>query len=109
MAGKSIHSQLLDGLQVKSRADGSVHTVKAEGKVVAEVCVGTRKTRVNFKASPKSLPKGLALDGKSKTWAGGGIVVDESNVAKVCAILAQLVAPTKAAPSKRMRSTAKAA
>jgi hypothetical protein len=75
---------LLDGLQVKSRPDGTVHTVKdGEGKTVAEVCVGTKKTRVNF----RSAPKGLKTDGKSKSWQGGGVVVDEKNAKTVRAAL----------------------
>lgn len=34
------HVRLLAGFEVKARDDGSVHTVKANGTVVAEVCAG---------------------------------------------------------------------
>jgi hypothetical protein len=109
MAAKSLHAQLIDGLTVKSRKDGSVHTVKdAEGKTVAEVCVGTKKTRLNLRRAPKTTPKNIELGGKSKSWPGGGVNVDDSNLAACRAILSSLVAtsapkPAAAAPKKTAR------
>jgi len=87
MATKSLHSQLLDGFSVKSRQDGSVHTIKSTaGTVVAEVCVGTRKVRVNLRTAPKTTPKGLVLGGKSKSWATG-VIVTADNVTACRALL----------------------
>lgn len=85
---KPLHLQLLDGFEVKSRDDGSVHTIKQGKATVAEVCVGARKVRLNLRAAVKPLPKGLELDGKSKTWAGGGVVVTPDNLAAARAVLA---------------------
>jgi hypothetical protein len=96
MAGKekSLHDTLLDGFDVKSRADGTVHTIKANGKVVGEVCVGTKKVRLNLKATPAkgAVPKSIALDGKSKTWAGGGVIVTDENVTAARALVSAVVA-----------------
>jgi hypothetical protein len=87
-----LHTQLLDGLTVKSRADGTVHTVKAaDGKTVAEVCVGTKKIRANFRTAPRGAVAKL-LDGKSKSWPGGGVVVDEANAERIRAALLQIAA-----------------
>ena len=95
------HVTLLDGLNVKSRADGTVHTIKsAAGAVVAEVCVGKKQTRLNFKQTPKSLPKSVELSGQSKSWPGGGIVVTAANASAVRSVLVGVVgkvAPAKAA------------
>src|ERR1700730_11390319 len=103
MPVKSVHAQLLDGLNVKSRTDGSVHTVRAaDGKtVVAEVCVGKKATRLNLRAWPAKVkaPKGLELSGKSKSWEGGGVIVTEANVKAARALLANVIGATPAAPS----------
>lgn len=80
---RPLHIQILEGLNVKSRKDGSVHTIKdANGKTVAEVCVGKKRTRLNFRTVPsgKGMPKGIDLGGKSKSWQGGGVVLNEANV-----------------------------
>lgn len=53
----ALHTTLLEGLTVKSRADGSVHTVKANGKVVGEVCVGTKRVRLNLREPVTNAPK----------------------------------------------------
>jgi hypothetical protein len=102
MPVKSLHSQLLDGLNVKSRPDGSVHTVRAaDGKtVVAEVCVGKKATRLNVRELPAKVkaPKNLELGGKSKSWPGGGVIVTDANVKAARALLASVVDATKAAP-----------
>jgi hypothetical protein len=95
---------LIAGLTVKTRPDGTVITVKSpDGRAtVAEVCVGTKKTRVNFRETPKSaLAK--SLTGKSKSWPGGGVVVDEKNAAVVRAALLAATKPEAAKP-KRSRS-----
>jgi hypothetical protein len=101
MPVKSLHETLLDGLNVKSRADGSVHTVRAaDGKtVVGEVCVGKKQTRLNFRELPAKVkaPKNLELSGKSKSWEGGGVIVTDANVKAARALLAQVVDATPAA------------
>lgn len=81
-----LHAQLLEGLTHKSRADGSVHTISAAGRTVAEICVGKKFTRLNMRAEIKA-PKGLVLSGKSKSWKGGGIVVLDANVVACRALL----------------------
>jgi hypothetical protein len=101
-----LHRQLLDGLTVKSRADGSVHTVKADGKTIAEVCVGVKATRLNLRANAKA-PKSLTLTGKSKSWPGGGLVITDKNVAAARVLLAgiaKLPAPQFQSPSKHARA-----
>lgn len=89
--------QLTEGLTIHERKDGSVVTVKsADGKAtVAEICVGIKKTRVNFRATPKGVIV-KQLGGKSKSWPGGGLVVDEKNAKVVRAALVG-VAQSKAA------------
>jgi len=104
---KEVVTALLDGLDVKSRADGTVHSVRANGRTVAEVCVGSRKVRVNVKSEPsKGMPKSITLEGKSKTWAGGGINVDKGNVRAAHALLAAVVAAASAAKGKQAEPTA---
>lgn len=109
---KDTVAALLDGLEVKSRDDGSVHTIKAHGKVVAEVCVGARKVRLNVKAEPAKgkVPKSVTLAGKSKTWAGGGLNVEPGNVKAARALLAAVVAavpaPKQAEPTAADAATA---
>jgi hypothetical protein len=93
-----LHIRLLDGLTFKSRSDGSVHTVKTGTHVVAEVCVGTKKVRLNFRAQPKA-SKSLTLSGKSKSWPAGGIVVDAKNLNAARAALASVTAATPSKPS----------
>lgn len=109
MTGKALHQQLLDGLDnVKSRPNGTVHTLHdAEGKVVAEICVGKRATRVNFRIVPKAA-KGLDLTTKSKTWVGGGIVVTDENVSKVKAALASVLQTAEKKPAARKPAAAAA-
>jgi len=103
MPSKALHQQLLDGFEVKSRDDGTVHTVKHEGKTVAEVCVGAKKTRLNVRGAVKA-PKGITLGGKSKTWAGGGAEVTEENLPAARTLLSSIVRPTPEKP-KRTRSS----
>jgi hypothetical protein len=101
MTGKALHQQLLEGFEVKSRKDGTVHTVKHGGRTVAEVCVGTKKVRLNVRAQVKA-PKNLPLAGKSKTWAGGGCILTEENVSAARALLASI---TKTTPEKPKRTS----
>lgn len=95
---------LLDGLTdadgrslVKSRDDGSVHTLHgADGSTVAEVCCGKTRTRLNFRAPSAELTaaaeaSSVVLSGRSKSWTGGGIVVDDGNVAACRAVLLAVV------------------
>lgn len=96
---KDTVATLLDGLNVKSRDDGSVHTIKGgNGKVVAEVCVGARKVRLNLKAVPPKgkVPKAIELGGRSKSWEGGGVNVTAANVKQARALLAAVVAAATA-------------
>lgn len=88
---------------------------------LAEVCVGSRKVRMNVRSAIKA-PKGLVLSGKSKSWAGGGVIITEANLAAARTLLASLTsappapaspAPAKATPQRktsgtRTRSTRKA-
>jgi hypothetical protein len=91
---KEIVSTLLDGLEVSSRKDGTVHTIKREKKTVAEVCVGTRSVRLNLRSAPPKgkLPKSVKLVGKSKSWPGGGLVVTDENVKAARAVLSAVAA-----------------
>lgn len=89
----ALHTRLLDGLTVKSRADGTVHSIKRDGKTVAEVCVGAKKVRLNLRDAVKP-PKGVELSGKSKTWAGGGCIVTDENLAACRALLGSITEPT---------------
>jgi len=112
MANQSPHAQLLDGIKdVKSRKDGSVHTIRSNGKVVAEVCVGKKATRLNFRSRPKLVPKSVALTGKSTVWAGGGLIVTETNLAAAKSILSALLkgAAPKPAAKRPARSSARPA
>lgn len=96
---KDTVATLLDGLDVKSRDDGSVHTIKGgNGKVVAEVCVGARKVRLNLKAAPPKgkVPKSIDLSGHSKSWEGGGLNVEPKNAKAARALLAAVVAAAPA-------------
>jgi len=78
-----LHVTLMDGMTVKSRDDGSVHTIKgADGKTtVAEVCVGKKDTRLNFKSAiPEDAPEGIELSGHSTSWKGGGVRINDANL-----------------------------
>lgn len=104
MAEKAIHEQLMDGLTVKSRDAGDVHTIKgADGKTtVAEVCVGkSGVTRLNFNAPiPSKAPKHEALDLKvgSASWKGGGCRITAENLAEAKALLQFVVDQAQPAP-----------
>jgi hypothetical protein len=91
-APASLHQQLLAGLDVKSRQNGSVHTIKANGKVVAEVCVGTKKVRLNFRNELPAKERKL-LSGKSKSWPGGGMIVTADNLKEARALLDLAIQP----------------
>jgi hypothetical protein len=82
-----LHIQLLTGLDTKARPNGTVITVKSAGKVIAEVCVGKKFARLNFRAEVKVLKGGPVLSGKSKSWPGGGCVLSAENVAALRALL----------------------
>jgi hypothetical protein len=97
-AKTALHTRLLDGFDVKSRDDGTVHTVKANSRTVAEVCVGKKNTRLNIREVPKGAPKNLDLGGKSKSWAGG-VIVDASNLTACRALLSACVKAAPAAPA----------
>ena len=89
--------ELLKGIEhVKSRDDGSVHTIKAEdGKTtVAEICHGKRATRLNFKSAvPKDmLVDGFELGGKASSWAGQGAKITDENLASAKQTLDNVVA-----------------
>ena len=100
---KPLHMQLLEGFDCKSRADGSVHTIKANGRTVAECCVGAKTIRLNVRADVKP-PKGLTLSGKSKSWPTGGLVVTEDNLASARALLTSAV---EKAPAPKTADAAK--
>lgn len=90
----ALHTDLMNGIEnIKSRDDGSVHTIHlaADGKtVVAEVCVGKKRTRLNFKDKVEFAPEGF-LSGRSKSWVGGGIVLTTDNLAPARELLLQVV------------------
>jgi hypothetical protein len=115
---KELVSRLIKGLEVKSRTSGNLHNVKAGTATVAEVCVGSKTVRVNFKARPKGKTS-VKLEGESSKWAGGGVVVTEANVADVRKLIEAAVeaaTPKPADPDKpeapksrlRRRSSAEA-
>lgn len=95
-----VHETLMEGIaNVKSRPNGEVHTIHApDGKTtVAEVCVGKRATRINFRQTPsnalmKKEGKGVELAGKSKSWAGGGCKVTSENVTAIRSLLLAVIA-----------------
>lgn len=102
---KALWQRLIDGYTVRSRDANDVHTIKGDGQhTVAEVCAGKTKTRLNFKSDPSGMkgvkiPKGIELGGKSKSWAGGGLVVTEENFDGARALLDAVVhadVPTEA-------------
>lgn len=105
---KALHVRLLEGFEVKARPDGTVHTIRAGGKVVAECCVGTKKVRLNLRDIPAKgkTPKSIELSGRSKSWPGGGVNVDEGNLTAARALLAAITAvkpepvPTAAAAAR---------
>lgn len=88
IADAPLHEQLLHGLTYVSRADGSVHTVKSSdgARTCAEICVGLKKTRINFRNEQPAAARKL-LSGTSATWKGGGAVVTDANVADLRAAL----------------------
>lgn len=91
---------------VKSRANGYVHTVKsADGRTtVAEVCVGKRLTRLNFRDAVRGelVPDGVALGGRSSSWACGVNVTDD-NAEALAALLAAVVGDPAAATTDEAR------
>src|SRR5438067_1371247 len=93
-----LHKRLLDGFEVKSRQDGTVHSIKAQGKTVGEICVGKKSVRLNLRAEVKA-PEGVELSGKSKSWPGGGLVVTDANLTAARALLTAAT-KTTAAPAK---------
>ncbi len=99
---ESLHQQLLKGLEgVRSRPDGTVHTLHVGGAVIGEVCVGTRAVRLNLRTRPKVVPKGLDLSkSKSKTWVGGGLVVTDANVKEAKTLLAAVIKDAQPKPEK---------
>jgi hypothetical protein len=101
----ALHQRLLQGFDVKSRDDGTVHTVKVSNRTVAEVCVGKKNTRLNIREVPKGAPKNLDLGGKSKSWAGGVILTD----ANLTGCRALLSACVKAAPAASTATASDAA
>jgi hypothetical protein len=92
IAATPLHKQVIDGtgLDVHERPNGTVLTLRHERKVIGEICVGARATRLNLKSKPKAAPKGLALGGQSKSWACG-VILTADNVAAVRALLAAAV------------------
>jgi hypothetical protein len=101
MATSTLTTTLLAGLDVKSRADGTVHSVKGkDGSTVAEVCVGKKFTRLNLRQTPPKLPKGVRLDGRSKSWPAGGVILTDSNVAACRALLLTVTAQAKVKETK---------
>lgn len=85
------------------------YSVKGSSGTVAEICVGKRNVRVNFKRAPPKakIAKGIELSGHSKSWRGGGLVVTEENVQKVGTLLVA-GAGAKPAPAKSKATTAPA-
>jgi hypothetical protein len=99
----SLRVRLLEGFDVRSRADDSVHTVKANGRVIAEVCEGKKQTRLNLRELPAKVKpaKNVTLGGKSKSWPGGGTVVTDANLTAARALLTAVAkaTPTAKAPT----------
>jgi hypothetical protein len=91
-----LHVRLLDGLDTKSRPDGTVHTIRAGSRTVAEVCVGKKNVRANFKTELPAASR-KKLSGKSKSWPGGGVLVTDDNLNEVRNMLELAVSRTQAA------------
>jgi hypothetical protein len=85
----SLHAFLLEGLDVRSRDDGSVHNIKdPNGKTVAEVGVGKDVTRLNF-ITPLAVPvpDGVILSGRDQRFPGRGLVITPENVSNARELL----------------------
>jgi hypothetical protein len=79
------------GTVYTSRSDGTratVYTIYSDGTRWAEVWAGEGVTRLNFREPPVDPPQGSpALDGTAERWPGGGVRVDQTNVAACRALL----------------------
>jgi hypothetical protein len=105
------HTKLLAGFAVKERADGSVITIKSSaGKTVAEVCVGSKKVRLNVKSERGlSAAQRKLLGGKSKSWVAGGVNVTADNLEAARGIIAAVVgaAPDATAAERKPQTAAR--
>lgn len=103
---------LADVDNVKSRTDGSVHTLHGRdgSTTLAELCVGKRTARFNVReplaaAMVKRHDVAASLGGRSKSWRGGGIVVTDGNVAAVRALLLDVIAASPEAAADEAPAT----
>jgi hypothetical protein len=98
----ALHVRLLQGLNFGSRDDDSVHTIKgADGRTtVAEVCVGSTVTRLNFREPPTvPVPAGVVLSGRSQSWRGGGVQLTPWNFDAARELLLAVVGARGVAPA----------
>jgi hypothetical protein len=84
-----LHVRLLEGLDVRSRADGSVHNIKnPDGKTVAEVCVGKNVTLLNFFSELSvPIPDGLIFSGRDQRFPGRGLCITPENLLRARELL----------------------
>lgn len=89
-----LHVRLLEGLDVRSRADGSVHNIKnPAGKTVAEVCVGKDVTRLNFFSELSvPIPDGLILGGRDQRFPDRGLRLTPENLLRARELLLRVAA-----------------
>jgi hypothetical protein len=92
-----LHTRLLDGFTYTSRANGSVHTIKAGKTTVGEVVIGKKTVRLNLRAKGH-VPKDLKLSGKSRSWPMGGVLITEANLAAARALLSSIASAKPATP-----------
>lgn len=90
---RPLHVRLLEGLDIRSRADGSVHNIKTpDGKTVAEVCVGKNVTLLNFFSELSvPIPDGLIFSGRDRRFPGRGLRITPENLLPARELLHRVV------------------
>lgn len=109
---KSLHQRFLDGMTIKSRENGTVHTIKGEnGRTVGEVCVGKSKTRVNFRNAPEAKAlkaSGISLSGNSNSWKGQGFVLTEENLQSGRKLMQAVISAAQPTPEEAQAASQQA-
>jgi len=95
-----LHVRLLEGLEVRPRADGSVYNIKnRDGKTVAEVCVGKNVTLLNFFSELSvPIPDGLTFSGRDRRFPGRGLRVTPENLLRAREYLHRVVGADESSP-----------
>src|SRR4051794_12755917 len=92
----------MDGFSVKSRADGTVHSIKADGRTVAEVCVGQKNVRLNLRSTPKEGAEERHARREVEDVGWRRCDIAEGNLAACRALLSAAV-DSAPAPHRRLR------